>query len=107
MDTKAVDIDIIDVEWDTLNEAEPVSIYVDWKELEPYIGSEGMERASYLYVQNYEYVTYGSLPPKKITITTEFEGHEYKGTLELTDYIYTVSSDRYTGLYTGKIYRQD
>ena len=60
-----------------------------------------------LYVMNYEYVTYGKLPPQRITITTEFEGHEYKGTLDLSDYNYNVASDKYTGFYEGKIYRQD
>ena len=56
---------------------------------------------------NYDYVTYGSLPPKRITITTEFEGHTYKGSLDRTDYNYNDATDKYTGFYTGKIYRQD
>lgn len=105
--TVAVNIDVIDMEQDYVNEAQPVSVFVDWKEIESFIVYEGMERASYLYVQNYEYVTYGSLPPKQITITTEFEGHTYKGSLTRVDYIYQNSTDKYIGYYDGKIYRQD
>lgn len=107
VDTKAVDIDIIDVELDTLNEMQSVSIFVDWNEIAPFIVSDSKERASYLYVMNYEYVTYGKLPPLRITITTEFEGHEYKGSLDRTAYNYYDATDKYVGFYEGKIYRQD
>jgi len=105
--TDAVDINVIDTEWDASNVASPVSLFVDWKHIEPYIVFNNMERASYLYVQNYEYVTYGTAPPKSIEISTTFEGHKYKGTLDRTDYIYNDATDKYTGFYTGKIYRQD
>lgn len=107
VDTKAVNIEIIDVERDFVEESQPVSLFVDWKDIESYIVDEGKERASYLYVQNYEYVTYGSFPLLRISITTEFEGHTYKGSLDRTDYIYNDATDKYTGFYTGKIYRQD
>ncbi len=105
--TDAVDIKVIDTEWDASNVASPVSLFVDWKHIEPYIVFNNMERASYLYVQNYEYVTYGTAPPKSIEISTTFEGHKYKGTLDRTDYNYNDATDKYTGFYTGKIYRQD
>ena len=84
-----------------------VSIFVDWNEIAPFIVSDSKERASYLYVMNYEYVTYGKLPPLRITITTEFEGHEYKGSLDRTAYNYYDATDKYVGFYEGKIYRQD
>lgn len=105
--TDAVDIKVIDTEWDASNVASPVSLFVDWKHIEPYIVFNNMERASYLYVQNYEYVTYGTAPPKSIEISTTFEGHKYKGTLDRTAYNYYDATDKYVGFYEGKIYRQD
>lgn len=104
--TADLNIEVIGVELETLDVASPVSIFVEWKDIKSYIVNEGLERASYLVVQNYEYVTYGKLPPERISITTEFEGHTYKGSLDRTDYIYNDATDKYTGFYAGKIYRQ-
>lgn len=106
-DTAVLNINVIDVEQNSVEEAEPVTITVDWKDIESNIVFDSMERASYLYVQNYEYVVAGYVPPKRITIITEFEGHTYEGTLDRTDYIYNDATNKYTGFYSGKIYRQD
>lgn len=106
-DTAVLNINVIDVEQNSVEEAEPVTITVDWKDIESNIVFDSMERASYLYVQNYEYVVAGYVPPKRITIITEFEGHTYEGTLDRTYYLYEDSTNKYTGYYEGKIYRQD
>lgn len=106
-DTAVLNINVIDVEQNSVEEAEPVTITVDWKDIESNIVFDSMERASYLYVQNYEYVVAGYVPPKRITIITEFEGHTYEGTLDRTDYNYNDATNKYTGFYSGKIYRQD
>lgn len=97
---------IEEVPEEIVEEASTVSLFVDWDELRPY-AKESVERAaSYYELQYYEYVTYGSIPPKTIILTTEINGYTYKGTLTRGDYIYTAAEDKYTGFYNGKIYRQ-
>lgn len=105
-DNAVIDINVTAIEQDETIEAQPVSISVDWKDIESYIVFDNMERASYLVLENYKYTTYGSIPPKSITITTDFEGHTYKGTLTRTAYNYYDATDEYVGYYAGKIYRQ-
>ena len=63
------------------------------------------ERAArYLVVRNYKYVQYGYLP-KKLDASLEQDGYIYKGTLDLDDYVYESATDKYTGYYSGKLYR--
>lgn len=107
VDMKDAEIEVVAAEMADVEEMEPVSITVDWKEVEPYIDFENQARASYLVLENYTYTTYGKLPPQSITIRTTFEGHTYEGTLNRTDYTYNDATDKYVGYYSGKIYRQD
>lgn len=107
IDVDDAEIEIVGAEMADVEEMEPISITVDWKEIEPYINFENQARASYLVLENYTYTTYGKLPPKSVTITTTFEGHTYEGTLYRTDYTYNDATDKYVGYYSGKIYRQD
>ncbi len=63
------------------------------------------ERAArYLVVRNYKYVQYGYLP-KKLKASIEQDGYIYEGTLDLDSYHYDLSTDKYTGYYSGKLYR--
>lgn len=63
------------------------------------------ERAArYLVVRNYKYVQYGYLP-KQLDLTVKQDGYTYKGTLDLDDYVYESATDKYTGYYSGKLYR--
>lgn len=63
------------------------------------------ERAArYLVVRNYKYVQYGYLP-KKLDASLEQDGYIYKGTLDLDSYYHDLSTDKYTGYYSGKLYR--
>ncbi len=100
------EISVQEVLAENVPEAEFASIEADWKEVKPFI-IDNNARASYLQLVSYEYETYGRIPPKQISLTTNFEGHTYKGTLDRTYYIYEDSTDKYIGYYDGKIYRQD
>ncbi len=100
------EISVQEVLTEDVPEAEFASITVDWKDIKPFI-IDNNARASYLQLVSYEYETYGRIPPKQISLTTNFEGHKYKGTLDRTYYIYEDSTDKYIGYYDGKIYRQD
>lgn len=60
--------------------------------------------ASYLVVRNYKYEQYGYLP-KKLDASLEQDGYIYKGTLDLDSYYHDLSTDKYTGYYSGKLYR--
>ena len=63
------------------------------------------ERAArYLVVRNYKYVQYGYLPTK-LDASIEQDGYIYKGTLDLDSYHRDLSTDKYTGYYSGKLYR--
>ena len=67
--------------------------------------SNSQERAAkYLVVRNYKYVSYGSLP-NALDASIEQDGYTYKGILYLDDYVYESATDKYTGYYSGKLYR--
>ena len=84
-----------------------ISIEIPWEELEPYIVDNGQKALDRYEVLDYEYVTYGKLPPKSITVTATKNGHEYKGTLDRARYTYDDATDKYTGYYRGYVYLQD
>lgn len=83
-----------------------ISIDVEWNELQPYVEENVSRAASFLIVQYYEHVTYGRIPPKAITVSTVVDGYTYRGTLDRVEYTYNDATDKYTGYYSGKIYRQ-
>lgn len=89
-----------------IEEEVPTSIDVEWSQLQPYVTEGESRAASYLIVEYYEHVTYGRIPPKAITVSTVVDGYTYRGTLDRVDYVYQNSTDKYTGFYSGKIYRQ-
>lgn len=63
------------------------------------------ERAArYLVVRNYKYEQYGYLP-KQLDLTVKQDGYTYEGTLDLDSYYHDLSTDKYTGYYSGKLYR--
>lgn len=105
--TEEMDIDIVGVEDVDVAVAPDESIYVEWDELKDYVSNGDTRAASYLKVENYEYVTYGRIPPQAIKVTTTVDGHEYAGTLTRGDYVYESAYDKYRGYYSGKIYLQD
>ncbi len=87
------------------SEEDTVAINVEFEDLQSYATSDYSTKAvSSIDVIDYTYVTYGKMPPSKITVTSERNGYTYKGTLTCTDI--NIDGDKYTGYYSGTIYRQ-
>ena len=67
--------------------------------------SNSQERAAkYLVVRNYKYEQYGNLP-NALDASIEQDGYLYTGILYLDSYYHDLSTDKYTGYYSGKLYR--
>lgn len=88
--------------------SEVISVEISSEEFEELINESDNsfeKAASSLYIESYEYST-NDIPPKSITMTATHERRTYKGTLYLDGYVYVTATKKYTGYYSGTIYRQ-
>lgn len=88
-----------------LKEMKSVSLELDWNEIESYVTNANTKAVSYYTVSNYEHITYGKIPPSEIDVLVKKNGYDYTGTLKSGDYKYQSSTNKYTGYYSGKVYR--
>ncbi len=90
---------------DTPETMDDIYMEVSWNDIEPYISQQSTNASIESYfVEMYEYITYGIIPPNNINLTTHNDGNKYGGVLTLSSYNYDASKDRYNGLYSGSLH---
>lgn len=97
----------VETEEHTLVEDEDLPyIEISLDELEDYTtdSSELVKAASFIDVADYTYSRYKSIP-KSIEVTATKGRLSYSGTLDLDYYTYVTATDKYTGYYSGRLYR--
>jgi len=80
-------------------------IELDYSDIKDYVTNDEISRAATsIYVTNYKYESYGSIP-QSIKVSTKKDGYTYTGTLYRQRYNYDDTTNLYTGYYSGTLYR--
>lgn len=72
--------------------------------VQPHTGEIETKAPSYLVVENYQYISYGS-SPTSLKASLKEGGYTYSGTLYRGSYAYDAKLDKYVGNYSGTLYR--
>ena len=97
---------VTDVEYgDTPETMEDIHLEVPWQSLVKYASADTDDSIPSSYsIQEFAYITYDLLSPKKIYITSTCLGRMYSGTLSMTKMNVDAVSGEAVGYYSGVIY---